>query len=128
LINQDQVDYVEARYKAGLSNIGELDQSKNQLFQQASELVDYYQQYFESAYKLAALLDLPQSSIVVPDTPLAKGNPWTLPLDETVEQALNLREEIMVYLAEADAAIWNARAAMREYLPEFSFQGFAYGY
>ncbi len=128
LINQDQVDYVEARYKAGLSNIGELDQSKNQLFQQASELVDYYQQYFESAYKLAALLDLPQSSIVVPDTPLAKGNTWTLPLDETVEQALNLREEIMVYLAEADAAIWNARAAMREYLPEFSFQGFAYGY
>ena len=127
-INQDQVDYVEARYKAGLSNIGELDQSKNQLFQQASELVDYYQQYFESAYKLAALLDLPQGSIVVPNTPLAKESSWALPLDETVEQALNLREEIMVYLAEADAAIWNARAAMREYLPEFSFQGFAYGY
>lgn len=127
-INKQQVQYVEARMNAGLANISEVEQAKSQLFAQAEQLVGFYQQYFSSAYNLAYLLNLPEDVIVVPAEGLEKSTAWQLELRPTIQQALNLREEIKAYVASAKASQWNARASLRQYLPVISLQAFSYGY
>lgn len=127
-INKQQVQYVETRMNAGLANISEVAQAKSQLFAQAEQLVGFYKQYFSSAYSLAYLLSLPENVIVVPADGLEKSPTWQLELRPTIQQALDLREEIKAYVASAKASQWNARASLRQYLPVISLQAFSYGY
>ena len=51
---------------------------------------------------------------------MSEGVSWQLSLEETVKQALFLREEIQKFLQSERSSLWRARSAMREYLPVFS--------
>lgn len=126
-LNAQQVDLVESKFAVGLVNIGSVDQAKTQFYSQASELIQYYNQYFEDSAKLAFALNQPNDLIILPDRPLSQASTWTQSLDSTMEQALAIREEIKKYLESERSAIWNARAAVLKYLPTLSFEANYYG-
>ncbi len=126
-INLEQVDYVQERQKAGLSNIGAVEQARAQLYAQMNQLISYYEDYLKNAASLALAMNEPTDLIILPEDQLAESGSWTKSLQDTIDQALSLREEIKGYLQSESALKWNARAAMRKYLPTFMLQGFYYG-
>ena len=127
-INLEQVKYIDKRYKAGLIDVGAVDQSRSQLYDQANDLISYYRSYLESASDLALAMNAPGSLIVLPSEKFQAVGEWEEDISDTIENALGMREEIAEYLESADASIWSARAAMRSYLPELMLQGYAYAY
>ena len=127
-INLEQVKYIQKRHEAGLIDVGAVDQSRSQLYDQASDLIEYYQSYLENAAKLAFAMNAPGSLIVLPSDKFDIAGEWREDVELTVANALAMREEIEEYLESADASIWSARAAIRSYLPELMLQGYAYAY
>lgn len=119
-LNSQQVNLVESKYAAGLVNIGSVEQAKTQFYSQASELISYYDQYFENAALLAFVMNEPGDLIILPEGEMSEGVAWQLSLEETVKQALFLREEIQKFLQSERSSLWRARSAIREYLPVFS--------
>lgn len=126
-INLEQVNFIQERQKAGLTNIGAVEQSKAQLFAQMNQLIGYYEKYLQNAANLAFVMNEPTNRIVLPAEPLQPSGTWKDSLDDTLNQASTLREEIKAYLQSEEASVWNARAAMRQYLPIFMLQGIYYG-
>jgi outer membrane protein TolC len=63
--------------------------------------------------------------LVAPSDPAALRGDWSLPLQETINQARRQREEILASLAAAEAARWTGVAAIRSYLPAFQLVGAA---
>jgi len=127
-INLEQVKYTEERQKAGLIDIGSVDQARSQLYAQASQLISYYQSYLTDAADLALAMNAPGDMLIVPSERFKAIGEWDEPVKETIENALKMREEIKEYLESAESSIWSSRAAIRSYLPELQLQGFAYGY
>lgn len=127
LINLEQVKYVEARQKAGLIDIGAVDQAKSQLYSQASELIGYYRDYLKNSSDLALAMNTPGDVIIVPSDDFILVGKWDESISETIDHALAMREEIKEFLESANSSIWSARAAIRSYLPELMLQGYAYG-
>jgi outer membrane protein TolC len=126
-INLEQVDFVENRQKAGLTNIGSVAQAKSQLYSQMNQLIAYYESYLQSAANLALAMNEPSDKIIIPADYLQATGSWSDSLQDTVNQALSLREEIKIYLESEAALTWNARASIRQYLPTLMLQGFYYG-
>ena len=126
--NLEQVKMIEAQERAGLVDIGSVEHARTQLYSQLNQLIQYYQSLLQDSASLALAMNQPSDLMFLPSHSLEKGEPWTIGLDETIDQALALREEIKSYLQTKRAAIWNARSAIRKYLPVLSFQGVGYGY
>jgi outer membrane protein TolC len=59
----------------------------------------------------------------MPGEPLALRGSWTLSRQETIGQALRLREEIQRSLASARSLAWSAVATRKGYLPTLSLEG-----
>ena len=127
-INKEQIDYVEARMKAGLLNIGDVAQAKSQFYSQASELVGFYRQYFNDLYSLAYSLNLDPETTILSVDKLTQISAWPLSQSDSISQALELREEIQTFIASSQASTWDARSAIRKYLPVLSIQAISYGY
>ena len=64
---------------------------------------------------------------MLPKDNLEQAALWPDSLQQTLSEALMLREEIQSYLQSEQASIWNARSAIRQYLPVLSLQGIYYG-
>lgn len=126
-INLDQFNFVQERQRVGLTNIGSVEQSKAQLFAQMNQLIGYYESYLQNAASLAFAMNEPADRIVLPAEPLGPSGTWNDSLDDTLDQATALREEIQAYLQSEEASLWNARASIRKYLPTFMLQGVSYG-
>lgn len=126
LINLEQVKYVEARQKAGLIDIGAVDQAKSQLYSQASELIGYYSDYLNNSSVLALAMNIPGDVIIVPSDDFTLVGEWDESISETIDHALAMREEIKEFIESANSSIWSARAAIRSYLPQLMLQGVAY--
>ena len=125
LINLEQVKYVEARQKAGLIDIGAVDQAKSQLYSQASELIGYYKEYLNNSSVLALAMNAPGDVTIVPSDDFTLVGEWDEPISETIDHALVMREEIKEFIESANSSIWSARAAIRSYLPELMLEGIA---
>ena len=121
-LNSEQVELVSSKYKAGLVDVGVLEQAKTQFYAQASDLIGYYEQYLQDAAELAFALNEPDELIITPDGKMKQTSAWKESLEDTVKQALDLREEIKQYLESENAYAWKARSAIRKYLPMFSFE------
>ncbi|MFN9645368.1 MAG: TolC family protein [Cyanobacteriota bacterium] len=85
--------------------------------------VDTHELVIVAASKLARALSLPPGDLVLPAEPLAQRGQWTLSRQETIEQALRLREEIQRSLATARSYAWTAVATRKGYLPTLSVEG-----
>ena len=125
-INLEQVNYVKERQKVGLTNIGAVEQAKSQLYVQMNQLISFYDNYIQAAASLALAMNQPMGKLIIPSENISQSSPWQESLENTVNVALRLREEIQAYLESEQASIWNARATVRQYLPTLMLQGFAY--
>lgn len=125
-INLQQVDYVQNRQKAGLTNIGAVAQAKAQLYAQMNQLINFYESYLQSSANLAFAMNEPTDQIIIPADQLQATGSWSDSLQDTVTQALSLREEVKSYLQTEAALNWNARASMLQYLPTLMLQGYYY--
>lgn len=82
-----------------------------------------HEQVIVAANGLAETLALPPGQLVMPSDPLTVRGQWPTPLQTTIEQALQLREEIQASLALAGSDRWTARARERQRLPILSLEG-----
>jgi len=85
--------------------------------------IDTHEQVIVAASRLARALSLPPGELVMPSEPLALQGEWTLSREETIGQALRLREEIQQSLASARSLAWSAVATRKGYLPTLSLEG-----
>jgi outer membrane protein TolC len=122
-INKQQLETLEAQRKIGMVTVLEVEQTRSQLFAQLSQLVSYTNNLINQSALLAESLGLPDGSLAIPSEDAAMQGDWLLPLKETITRATQQREEIQASLAAAEAAEWNSIAAIRSYLPVFSFMG-----
>ena len=74
--------------------------------------IDTHEKVIVAASRLARVLSLPPGELVMPSEPLALQGEWTLSRDETIQQALRLREEIQQSLASARSLAWSAVATL----------------
>ncbi|MFN9624582.1 MAG: TolC family protein, partial [Cyanobacteriota bacterium] len=112
--------------RLALARRGESPDVDQLLSQQLALLIlriDTHEQVIVAASKLARALSLPPGDLVLPAEPLALRGQWTLSRQETIHQALRLREEIQRSLATARSFAWSAVATRKGYLPTLSIEG-----
>ncbi|MFM1811601.1 MAG: hypothetical protein RLZZ336_539 [Cyanobacteriota bacterium] len=100
-----------------------IDQLATEERLQLTRLLDRYQQLFLASNTLTALVAGQPGQYVLASEPLSLQSPWTMGLDATLSQALNLREEIQQKLALASRDRWAATRAINGYLPVFGLVG-----
>jgi len=92
-----------------------------------NQLINFYESYLQSAANLAFAMNEPTDQIIIPADQLQATGSWSDSLQDTINQALSLREEVKSYLQTEAALNWNARASMLQYLPTLMLQGYYYG-
>lgn len=115
-----QVSQVEALFNIGSASIADVEQIRTSRYETLTLLIKTYQTLIASSASLATAMALPVGRLVLPAEPLQTYGEWTLPLAQSLEQALALREEIQSSLAKASSARWRASALTNSYLPQFS--------
>ena len=115
-----QVQITEAQFNNGLINIADVEQIRTQQFATLSTLINAYRQFIDASSRLAQVIAMPPGALVTPSDGLQALGDWPEALQPTIEQALNLREEIKASLAEAASARWSATALFNTYWPRFS--------
>lgn len=101
----------------------DVDQLTSQQLALLIRRIDTHEQVIVAASKLAQALSLPPGALVMPAEPLALQGQWTLSRQESIDQALRLREEIQRSLASARSLAWSAVATRKGYLPTLSLEG-----
>ena len=115
-----QVQTTEAQFNNGLVSIADVEQIRTQEFATLSTLITAYRQFIDASSRLAQEIAMPPGTLVTPRDGLQALGDWPEPLQPTIDQALNLREEIKASLAEAASARWSATALFNTYWPRFS--------
>ena len=121
-INKQQLRILSERQNIRMATVLDVEQTKSQLFAQLNQLVNYTQQYITQTGQLAKNLALKPGQLAIPVEKATPQGVWTRSLSQTIEEALQQREEILADIAAAEAAEWTGIAALRQYLPVFSIQ------
>ena len=119
-INKKQLDILEARLAIGMVNVAEVEQQRSTLYIQLTTLVKYTNDYIQQTASLARLLSLPLETLVIPKDEAKPQGTWHKTLDETIEDALHFREDILALTSQAEALKWQGIGLLRKYLPVFS--------
>lgn len=120
-INKKQLDILEARRGIGMTNIADVEQQRSNLYIQLTTLVLYTKNYIQQTASLAKLLSLSGNTVIVPSEGAKPHGIWHKSLEETIEDALILREDILALTSQAETQKWQGISLMRKYLPVFSF-------
>jgi outer membrane protein TolC len=115
-----QVQATEAQFNNGLVNIADVEQIRAQQFATLSTLISAYRQFIDASSRLAQVIAMSPGTLVTPSDGLQALGDWPEPLQPTIDQALNLREEIKASLAEAASSRWSATSLFNTYWPSFS--------
>ena len=115
-----QVQATEAQFNNGLVSIADVEQIRTQQFATLSTLITAYRQFIDASSRLAQVIAMSPGTLVTPSDGLQALGDWPEPLQPTIDQALNLREEIKASLAEAASARWSATSLFNTYWPSFS--------
>jgi outer membrane protein TolC len=121
-INKQQLSILSERRNIQMTTILDVEQTKSQLFAQLNELVNYTQRYITQTAQLAKNLALKPGQLAIPAEKAIPQGVWTQSLSQTILEGLEQREEILANIAASEAAEWTGIAALRRYLPVFSFQ------
>lgn len=116
----DNVKYFSARQKIGLASTLDVAQSESQLYNSLSQLVTSIQAYNDASDRLAALISLPSGSLIVPTDQLTIDAGWDLPLESSVQSAINNNDSILQTLLLASASRWQGFYYLNQTLPQFS--------
>ncbi len=109
--------------KQGMDTSGEISQIRTQLLEQLIQLIQLLQQELVAANALARVMSLPPGEVRIPSDPLQPVEPWTTPLQKTIDEALATREEIKNYLANASSLSWSSTALAQRYWPSMALLG-----
>ena len=121
LVNTDrQVRIAEAKFNNGLVSVAEVEQIRTQQYTTLSDLINLHRQLVDGAALLARAMALPPGTLVLPADALTAMGSWEVSLNDTIAQALRLREEIQASLAASASASWSATAAFNRYWPSFN--------
>lgn len=115
-----QVKLSEERFNAGLVNIGDVEQIRTSQYAQLTRLMRSYQQLIEASAALAEAMALPDGVLPIPADAINQHGAWEKSLHATETQALQLREEILRSLVEAEGASWSSVAAFNSYWPQLN--------
>ena len=107
----------------GIQNQQDISQLRAQLLQQLVQLITIYQKELLAANQLASNMSLKPGDLRSPSDQLSPVPPWMSPLQTTVDEAIKLREEIRVNLAQSKYYSWKSLALMQGYLPLISLMG-----
>ena len=118
-----QTEIANRLVREGRLSRSALDQLTTEKRLQLTRLLDRYQQLFVASNSLTALVAGTPGQYVLSADPLTQQAPWPMGLDETLNQALNLREEIAQKLTLAARDRWAATRAINGYLPVFGLVG-----
>ncbi len=121
-INKQQLSILSERQSIRMTTVLDVEQTRSQLFAQLNQLVSYTRQYITQTGELAKNLALKPGHLAIPVEKARPQGVWELSLSQTIEEALQQREEILADIAAAEAAEWNGIAELRRYLPVFSVQ------
>ena len=100
-----------------------LDQLKTDERLQLTNLIDRYQQLLLSSNILTQLVAETPGRLVIATTPLTQEGSWSMGLNNSLQQALSMREEIKQKLALAERDRWSATRTINGYLPVFGLYG-----
>lgn len=115
-----QVAATEAQFNTGMTSIADVEQIRTQQYQNLGSLIDAYRQLIDAAALMAETMALPAGTLALPSEELQASGRWDESLPATLEQALNLREEIQASLAASASASWQATALFNTYWPQFN--------
>ena len=107
----------------GVQNQQAVSQLRAQLLQQLVQLISIYQQELQAANQLASNMSLNPGDLRSPSDQLSPVMAWSSPLQTTIDEALKLREEIRINLAQSKNYSWKSLALMQGYLPLVSLMG-----
>lgn len=115
-----QVRITEVHFNNGLVSIADVEQIRTQQYSTFSTLISAYRQLIDAASLLAQAMALPPGTLALPSNQASAPGRWEQSLKSTIEQALQLREEILASQAAAASANWTATALFKTYWPSFN--------
>jgi len=115
-----QVRQTEALFNSGNASIADVEQIRTQQLQTLSLVISSYLGVIDGSASLAKAMALSPGQLVLPEDNLDQYGQWVVTLNETIQQAQALREEIQSSLAQASSAKWRASSLFNRYWPRFS--------
>ena len=119
-INRRLLETNRRRYEIRLVSRLDVAQSQTQLCNQLNQLLGYTKQFIEESAMLSRRLGLPPDVLALPDEKANLYRDWTISLPQTIERAIESREEILASLAAAEEARWEGISKINSYWPIFS--------
>ncbi len=116
-INRQLLDVNKARYEIRLVSMLALAQTQTQLYNQLNQLLGYTKSFIEESATLAMRLGLPSDVLALPDEKANLYRDWSMTLPQTIDRAIESREEILASLAAAEEARWDGISKMNSYWP-----------
>ena len=116
-INRQLLEVNKARYEIRLVSMLALAQTQTQLYNQLNQLLGYTKQFIEESATLAMRLGLPADALALPDEKANLYRDWSMTLPQTIDRAIESREEILASLAAAEEARWDGISKINNYLP-----------
>jgi len=122
-INRRLLETNQRRYEIRLVSRLDVAQSQTQLYNQLNQLLEYTKRFIQDSAMLARRLGLPPDVLALPDQKANLYRDWAMTLPQTIERAIESREEILASLAAAEEARWEGISKMNSYWPVFSLYG-----
>jgi outer membrane protein TolC len=122
-LTRTQIRVAKALRKGGVDTQGDIDQLRAQQYQQLVQLIQIHEQEVIAANQLAYTLSMRPGELLLAAEQLIPQGSWTKPLQQTIQEALELREEIKAGLANAENQKWLARSLLSRYLPSVALVG-----
>ena len=127
--NVEQLVESEEKYNSNptLANLNAVQQNKSTLYNQLEDRIQQYIALIEAATALSSKMGLPLGTLIRPskDFRLRPLGTWPMELMETIEHALNHREEIKIASMRAKSSNHLATSLRYSYIPTVSLYGYA---
>lgn len=118
--SKHQLTAILKLFNSGIISLGDVTQQQTLLLNQLNRLLVLVNLQMKLASDLALLTGMPPGSSALPKQTHIDSEDWPLTLDETIQEGLQLREEIQLALSDSRAANWQARTMLNKYLPVLS--------
>ena len=127
--NVEQLVESEDKYNSdpSLANLNAVQQNKSTLYNQLEDRIQQHVSLIEAATALSSTMGLPLGTLIRPskDFKLRPLGAWPMELMETIEHALNHREEIIIATVRARSTSHLATSLRYSYIPTVSLYGYA---
>ena len=127
--NVEQLVESEDKYNSNrtLANLNAVQQNKSTLYNQLEDRIQQHISLIEAATALSSKMGLPLGTLIRPsrDFKLRPLGAWPMKLMETIEHALNHREEIKIASIRAKSSSHLATSLRYSYIPTVSLYGYA---